>query len=227
MSPMSTSSRRRARRIRHQRQEAARARQEQRLLDFRAGGNSFPFPSRKDRAILFPRAGRKQRAKHWQARLAARDRRHAAATQRLGQSLVEATATAPARVTSLAQLGGVCPMTAQGTAVLADGQERAWTFRIRSDRAFLEVGTLDQEFGLVDECDLAASWEQVTGDRYTGSLDYAQTLTVLTRLFSELCPPAEGTRHREQLASTLEHLLSLRAAAGQDGPDEQDEPVAT
>ena len=103
---------------------------------------------------------------------------------------------------TLTWLGGACPFTAEGTAILPDGRELAWDFRFRYDRAFLEVGVPD-DWGIVDDCVLAASWDDVQGEPYAGWLSDEEAVAVLARLFGQLAPPARGSRFGERLANTV------------------------
>lgn len=207
---MTVSSRRRARRQRQQRETEAEARAAARhAAELEAGqrGRRYRSKDRRDISWLRREPGEKQRRKHRDKRLhqllARRDARRAA----LEAQLVAATEGAPAQVTTLKHAGGFCPFTASGTARLADGRELSWTFRFRYDRAFLEVGTLEPEYHLVDECALAASWDDVTGEDYAGTLTHAQALRVLSALFAALAPPEAGARFQERMANTLDLVL--------------------
>lgn len=157
--------------------------------------------SRKQRRILYPSGGMKQRAKHAGRRHAKRAARNRLRLDELCTLLDAAVAGRGAlvRPMSLRFWGSMVPFIVEGTA-----GEYEFTFRFRYDRAFLEVGT-PGEHGIADVV-WAASRDDVTGEPYAGHLSDTEALELVAELFHELAPPAAGSLFTERLSNTLDLL---------------------
>lgn len=219
---MTVASRRRARRIKQTRIDRARASVDARRAarDAAQAAGLTPSPkiwTRKDIDALNseygPTGGTKQRYKHANKRIAQTMARREAKYTRMREALTAATAGFPVRLTDLVMFGSQVPTIGWGTAVDAAGDEWLWTFRYRYDRAFLEIGTADEDDDpyrrqpLVDECRYAASRDDVLNDPYCGWLTENQGVALLTELFAEAAPPHTGDRFGERFQNTLDLVL--------------------
>ena len=215
---MSAASRRKARRIRNDRQANARARVQNRPShhDPRLGDFSGPW-TRKDREELrWPGPSRKQSDKH-RPKKNARRRREIEARYTRVLSCLQTEVSGPVTVTSLAFFGSSVPFIAEGAARTPDGQDVSWHLRFRFDRAFLEIGLPDPETGLIGDCLWAASRDDVTGNPYAGFLTEEQGIALLVKMFAEADAPEPGTRFRERLRAAIDLISGRDDLARQDG----------
>lgn len=194
-------------RAKHARRAAVLAAYQQRLAARDALPDTQPAPPRtrlltyRQRRVLYPSGGMKQRIKHAGRRHAVWQVKNRARLDSLCAELAAAVAThnSPVSPTTLSFWGSSFPFLVEGEA-----GDLVFAFRFRFDRAFLEVGS-PGEHG-VAEVVWAASRDDVTGEPYEGGLSDKAALRLVAELFGELCAPAVGTLFHERLSNTVRLL---------------------
>lgn len=201
---MSSKSRRKARRAKEFKRQCAQSRVNARKL-LSPDGPARLY-KRKDRQVLFPVPGTKQGYKHREKRFAKSRVINAARLANLLIELIQVTQGSPVVITRLDFLGSSVPFIAGGRAEVA-GVELAWDFRFRFDRAFLEVGTVRENWeGPLESVILSSSQDGVTGEPYEGYLTDREAVILLGKLFTALAAPVKGSSFSERLGNTLDVL---------------------
>jgi len=204
---MSKANRRAHRRTLERRIATATAKRRRRYTNGIDNNGKMPRITRRDRQALWPTGGWHHRDKHF-------SRRHekvlATQTQRLQHltgHLAAITRDHKATVTDIDFCGSSTPYIATGTATINNIGRCAWSFRYRYDRASLEVGTeRDDEPGLIGECFVSASIDDVTGNPYAGHLTDEAAILLIGRLFEELDTDGALARFSQRLATSLTNM---------------------